>query len=87
VRNSDFSPDGRWLAVITQSFPEDQRDPSPDDTPQARIHLIDVAAGEIRETLIAPPGFVTCACFSPDGRTLATSGRGKVLLWDLTGLK
>jgi hypothetical protein len=49
--------------------------------------LIDVAAGEIRETLIAPPGFAGTPCFSPDGKTLATSGLGKVHLWDLSGLQ
>jgi len=43
--------------------------------------------GEIRETLIAPPGFPGSACFSPDGKTLATGGRGKVHLWDVADLK
>jgi Tol biopolymer transport system component len=80
-----FSPDGKWLAVITQEVPEtrggklDARDAA-----QARIQLINVAAGEIRETLIAPQGLPRSACFSPDGRTLATGGLGKVLLWDLS---
>ena len=50
----------------------------------AHIHLIDVATGEILETLIAPQGFPRSACFSPDGRTLATGGLGRVLLWNLS---
>jgi WD40 repeat protein len=48
--------------------------------------MIDAAAGEVRESMIAPPGFVFSACFSPDGKTLATSGLGRVLLWDLSSL-
>ncbi len=81
-----FSPDGKWIALITQALPAnaDERILDVHDEAQSRIHLIDVAAGEIRETLIAPQSFPWSGCFSPDGRTLATSGHGRVLLWDLT---
>jgi WD40 repeat protein len=81
-----FSPDGKWLAVPEQVFGEESRgeEPSPEDLPQPRIHLVEVAAGAVRETLVAPPGFPTSMCFSPNGRTLATAGHGRVLLWDLT---
>jgi hypothetical protein len=51
--------------------------------PQPRIHLIETATGEIRETMIAPQGFSSNVCFSPDGHTLATDGHGRVLLWDM----
>ena len=80
-----FSPHGKSLAVITQEVPV-TRDGKLDarDAAQARIQLIDVATGEIRETLIAPQGLPRSQCFSPDGRTLATGGLGKVLLWDLS---
>lgn len=86
VRQPAFSPDGRWIAAITQVFPPQHGNDEAklDEVPQPRIHLVDVAEGVVRETLIAPPGFSTCACFSPDGKTLATGGSGKVLLWDLT---
>jgi WD40 repeat protein len=86
VRKPAFSPDGRRIAVISQQidilvpFPE----PRADDSLQARVHLIDVATGEVRETLVLPQGFPTSACFSPDGQTLATTGQGEVLLWDMT---
>lgn len=80
-----FSPDGKWLAVITRSVPEKAgEDLDPRDVPQPRILLIEAATGAIRETMIAPQSFSSVACFSPDGRTLATDGRGRVLLWDMT---
>ena len=79
-----FSPDSKWLAIITQVLPEAASgELDPRDAPQARIHLIETASGEIRETLIAPQGFPRSACFSPDGRTLATGGLGRVMLWEL----
>jgi WD40 repeat protein len=81
-----FSPDGKWLAIITRRAPENPAGERLDasDLPQPRIHLIDAASGEVRETLVAPQGIPQALCFSPDGRTLATGSSGKVLLWDLT---
>jgi WD40 repeat protein len=86
VCNLAFSPNGKWIVVTTQVFPEDRGGCAPEveDVAQPRIHLVDVAEGVIRETLVAPQGFTAAACFSPDGNTLATGGHGKVLLWDLT---
>ncbi|MBM4070801.1 MAG: WD40 repeat domain-containing protein [Planctomycetes bacterium] len=84
VRAPAISPDGKWVAVTTQMMP-DERGIELDalDVSQARIHLVDADAGVIRETLIAPQGFISRGSFSPDGKTLATGGLGRVLLWDL----
>jgi WD40 repeat protein len=81
-----FSPDGKWLAALTQVIPEEmlRRDWVPEEMPQPHIHLIDTVSGAVRETLVAPQGTSVSACFSPDDKTLATSGNGRVLLWDLT---
>ena len=51
---------------------------------QPRIHLVDLALGAVVETLVSPQAFATSLAFRPDGLTLATSGRGEVLLWDFS---
>ena len=74
------------MAVATQVLPEDPRadEPSPEDVPQPRVHLVDVTAVAVREVIVCPPGFTRSVCFSPDGKTLACGGHGRVLWWDLT---
>jgi WD40 repeat protein len=84
-----FSPDGRWIAIATQVIPEElQRDRNrrAEDVEQPRIHLVEVATGKVRETLVAPQCFPGKGCFSPDSKTLATGGLGRVLLWDLNSI-
>jgi len=83
VQDPVFHPSGKWVAVPTQIFPEGRvRDPSPDESPQPRIELVDLASLEVVETLVAPQGFINSMEFSPDGNTLATTAKGAVLLWD-----
>jgi WD40 repeat protein len=82
-----FSPDGKWLAVPGQHLPEDVRhilDEDPRELPQPRVFLFDLASDGEPEVVVAPHGFVGRATFSPNGRTLALGGSGRVWLFDMS---
>ena len=81
-----FAADGRWIAVATQGMPDrsalgDAADAT--DLPQPKLYLVQLATGEIRETIVMPQCYPASLCFSPDGKTLASSGQGRVLFWDV----
>jgi WD40 repeat protein len=82
-----FGPNKQWVAVTTQKLTQQQlasNGGAAEDAPQPHIHLIDAVGGTVTETIVAPQGFATLLRFSPDGKTLASNGDGRVLLWDLT---
>jgi hypothetical protein len=88
VRRPVLSPDGNLMAVawMPPIDPEIAGDlnPDPQDLPQPRIALIDLAGKRPQRELVAPHGFLGGLAFSPDGKTLAFGSAGAVHLFDLT---
>jgi WD40 repeat protein len=68
-----FSPDGTLIAAIESQAND------------LRVVIRDGKAGKVLRALRGETPGVTGAAFSPDGRELATSGRGKdITIWDVT---
>jgi WD40 repeat protein len=71
-----FSADGKLLAFIQAGVPT-LGVPCP-------LYLIDVATGQVVQTLRGHHTAVSCAAFAPDGKTLATGGTDNDLrFWDV----
>ncbi len=80
-----FHPNGKWLAVAVQIGEADPPSSYPPSLePQSQIRILDAASGETLETLVTPQCYPASLAFSPDGKTLASSGKGEVLLWDFS---
>ena len=78
-----FSPDGRWVAAATQSYPAAAILPAA-SRPERAIRLWDAATGAPGPVLKGHDEDVTDVAFGPDGRQLAAaSARGTVILWEI----
>ena len=82
-----LSPDGKTLAVHGQAMVEVKDAPpddvNPEDLPQPRIFLFDLATRRLAEEIVCPHGLWGGMAFSPDSRTLAAGGCGAVHLFNM----
>jgi WD40 repeat protein len=88
VWSMTFDATGRRLAASTWFVPpelQNARDEvvTPQDYPQPRIHLIDVAADRPEE-IVCPHGWWGRPAFSPDGKLLAVGGAGATHVFDVS---
>lgn len=86
-RRVAFSTTGTKLALLTQPKSDSggvRGDPDPQDLPQPRVCLFDVAKPvAMPEVLICPHGYLGDLAFRPDGMVLAVGGAGAVHLFDV----
>ncbi len=84
------SPDGKWFAVLVGKMygtrAENLEDPTAIDLPQPQAWLISRDSGKIVEKMDLPQAYPHSVAFSPDGKSLAVSGLGRVLSLDISDL-
>jgi WD40 repeat protein len=74
VLSTAFSPDGRLLASTSAGVGVD---------PKENVKLWDTGTWKERAALEGHRGYVHCATFSPDGKTIATCGADLTIrLWN-----
>lgn len=85
-----LSPNGELAALLVAGYPiGGNQDPSRVDPlpfPQPQLWIIDVSAGKVIEKCDLPQGLPNCVAFSPDGKTIAATGNGRVNLIDVADL-
>jgi WD40 repeat protein len=83
ITSASFSPDGRLLVTTGGAWMND----APFFKHKGEVCLWDIANQKLLAKFHAHYGSVTSAIFSPDGKSIATTGRdGKLLLWDVAEL-
>jgi WD40 repeat protein/serine/threonine protein kinase len=82
LRSAAFSADGRLLVTAAGADMSEEMRPE-----RGEVCLWDVKERRLLCKFHAHYGSVTSAIFSPDGKSIATTGRdGKLLLWDVAEL-
>ena len=75
-----FAPDGRTVATLTYTRNQDNKG---NEATDCTIYLWELASGKPCLRISAGKRRFHALAFAPDGRTLATAGRGVLQLWDV----
>lgn len=85
-----LSPQGELAALLVSEYPTaGEVNPmivTPLDYPQPQLWFLDMASGKMIEKCNLPQAFPNSLAFSPDGKTIAVTGNGRVHLLDVSDL-